>query len=68
VVASPGLSSPIRLAGLSHHVWLMGDGVNDSFNNGIRNSVYPTDTNDAVLQLTNMVASDIETVSIPGLT
>ena len=48
-------------------VWLMGDGTNDSYANGIRNQVQPA-AGDTRLQLINMVSSDLETVSIPGLT
>jgi len=53
---------------LATQVWLMGDGTSDSFGNGIRNQVYSAEQNYTKLQLTNMVASDIETVSITGLT
>ncbi len=49
-------------------VWLMGDGTSDSYYNGIRNYVLPTDANHSKLQLNSMVSNDIETVSIPGLT
>ncbi len=49
-------------------VWLMGDGTSDSYYNGIRNYVLPTDANHTKLQLNSMVSNDIETVSIPGLT
>ena len=52
----------------STQVWLMGDGTNDSYANGIRNQVHSTDQNDTKLQLNSMVSNDIETVSIPGLT
>jgi len=48
-------------------VWLMGDGSSDSYANGIRNEVYPSDQSYTKLQLNNMVSNDIETVSIPGL-
>jgi len=48
-------------------VWLMGDGSSDSYANGIRNEVYPSDQTYTKLQLNNMVSNDIETVSIPGL-
>ena len=49
-------------------VWLMGDGTNDSFANGIRNQISSTDQNYGKLQFNNMASSDIETVNIPGLT
>ena len=49
-------------------IWLMGDGTSDSYSNGIRNQVDPTDQNYTKLQLNSMVSNDIETVSIPGLT
>ena len=48
-------------------VWLMGDGTNDSYPNGIRNQVRDTDSY-TKLALQNMVSNDIETVSINGLT
>ena len=49
-------------------VWLMGDGSNDSYANGIRNYVANYDQNITKLQLNNMVSSDIQNVSIAGLT
>ena len=51
----------------STQVWLMGDGTYDSYANGIRNEVYPTDQNITRLQLNSMVSNDIENVSISGL-
>ena len=52
---------------LSTQVYLMGDGTNDSYSNNIRNQSNPTDTNYSDLEFGNMVANDIETVNIPGL-
>jgi hypothetical protein len=49
-------------------IWLMGDGTSDSYSNGIRNQVDPTDQNYTKLQLNSMVSNDIETVNIAGLT
>ena len=49
-------------------VWLMGEGSYDSYSNGIRNQIYPTDQNYGKLQLNGLVSNDIETVSINGLT
>lgn len=49
-------------------IWLMGDGTSDSYSNGIRNQVDPTDQNYTKLQLNSMVSNDIETVNISGLT
>jgi len=49
-------------------VWLMGDGTSDSYSNGIRNQVNPSDQNYTKLQLNSMVSNDIETVNISGLT
>ncbi len=51
-------------------IWQMGDGVNDSFTNGIRNQASggTTDTNFTKLQFNNMSSNDIETVTIPELT
>ena len=47
-------------------IWLMGDGTNDSFSNGIRNQVHPTDTTYTKLQFNSMLSNDIENVSITG--
>jgi len=49
-------------------IYLMGDGSSDSFANGIRNEVYPSDQNHTKLQLNSMQANDIQTVNISGLT
>ena len=49
-------------------VWLMGDGTSDSYSNGVRNYINPSDQNYVKLQLNSMVSNDIETVNIPGLT
>jgi len=49
-------------------VWLMGDGTNDSYTNGIRNQALPGDNTNTKLLFLNMASSDIETVTIPGLT
>jgi len=49
-------------------VWLMGDGTADSYANGVRNEIYPSDQNYTKLQLNSMVSNDIETVNINGLT
>ena len=49
-------------------IWLMGDGVFDSYANGVRNEVYPADQNYGKLQLNSMVSNDIQTVNITGLT
>jgi len=48
-------------------VWLMGDGTSDSYSNGVRNYINPSDQNYVKLQLNSMVSNDIENVSIPGL-
>ena len=48
-------------------IWLMGDGTSDSYANGIRNDVQPSDQNYSKLQLNSMVSNDIQTVSIQGL-
>ena len=49
-------------------IWLMGDGTSDSYANGIRNEVYPSDQNYTKGQLNSMVSNDIVTVNINGLT
>ena len=48
-------------------IWLMGDGAQDSYANGIRNQVDPTDQNYTKLQLNSMVSNDIQNVTISGL-
>ena len=48
-------------------IWLMGDGVNDSYSNMIRNQVFPSDQNYTKLNLLSMVSNDIQNVSINGL-
>lgn len=48
-------------------IWLMGDGAQDSYANGIRNHVDPTDQNYTKLQLNSMVSNDIQNVTISGL-
>ena len=49
-------------------IWLMGDGTSDSYANGVRNDVYPSEQNYGKLQLNSMVSNDIQTVNISGLT
>ena len=56
------------LAYRSTMIWLMGDGNNDSYSNGIRNDLYSIDQNWTKMQLNSMVSNDIETVNINGLT
>ena len=48
-------------------VWLMGDVSLDSYANGMRNYVLSSDQNYTKLHLNSMVSSDIETVTINGL-
>jgi hypothetical protein len=48
-------------------MWLMGDGGNDSFSNGIRNRIYSQDQNYSKLQFNSMQSNDIQNVSISGL-
>ena len=54
--------------GRATQLWLMGDGVTDSYANGVRNQILMDDHNATKLQLNSMVSNDIETVSINGLT
>lgn len=51
----------------STQVWLMGDGANDAYAQ-IRNNVYPAIQNIYPMNMISMVSSDIQTVSINGLT
>ena len=53
---------------LSTQVWLMGDGGQDSYSNGVRNHIKFSDQNNTKLQLNSMVSNDIQTVNINGLT
>ena len=48
-------------------MWLMGDGVNDSYSNMIRNQADPNDQNYSKLDMISMVSNDIQNVNIPGL-
>ena len=48
-------------------IWLMGDGTNDSFSNGIRNQVQSIDNTYTKLVFNSMLSNDIENVSINGL-
>lgn len=48
-------------------IWLMGDGVSDSYSNMIRNQVDYRDQNYTKLDLVSMVSNDIQNVSILGL-
>jgi hypothetical protein len=57
-----------HLAYWATQVWLMGDGTNDSYSNGIRSYTRTNDQNYVKLQFNSMSSSDIETVTIPGLT
>ena len=54
-------------ASYATQVWLMGDGVNDSYSNMIRNYVRPSDQNYSKLNLISMVSNDIQSVTINGL-
>ena len=47
-------------------VWLMGDGENDAYAQ-IRNDVWPATQSYTPLNMVSMVANDIQTISIPGL-
>ncbi len=48
-------------------VWLMGDGTNDAYAK-MRNQAYPALQSWTTLDMNSMVSTDIETVTIPGLT
>ncbi len=49
-------------------VWLMGDGTNDSYANGMRNYIYTGDNAATKLTMMMMNSNDIQTVNINGLT
>ena len=53
--------------GRATQLWLMGDGVTDSYANGIRNQQLMDDQNATKLQLNSMVSNDFENVNISGL-
>jgi len=63
-----GFSTYSSYAYTSTQIWLMGDGGQDSYANGIRSEVMDFDQNNVKLQLNSMVSNDFETVTIPGLT
>ena len=48
-------------------VYLMGDGTNDSYTNGMRNQVFPSDQSYTKLNLLSMQSNDIQNVTIGGL-
>ena len=67
--ASEGTYNPnsSTLGWFGTQIWLMGDGTNDSYGNGIRNQVSPTEQNYTKLQFNSMNSNDIQTVNITGL-
>jgi hypothetical protein len=69
--STDGVTSPFAInnstSSWSTQVWLMGDGLGDSYSNMIRNQVLPNDQNYTMLRLNSMVSNDIQTVNIPGL-
>ena len=56
-----------HLAYYGTQVWLMGDGSNDNYSNGMRNYVRTSDQNYTKAQLNSMVSNDIQNVTINGL-
>ena len=62
-----GSTSGIWYPSNATQVWLMGDGSNDGYANGIRNQINQADQNYTKLNLNSMVSNDIENVTIPGL-
>lgn len=60
-------SMPDGSASYATQVWLMGDGSTDAYPQ-IRNQVVPNSQSYTPMNMTSMVANDIETVNIPGLT
>ena len=54
-------------SGYATQVYLMGDGSNDSYANGIRNEVINYDQNYTKLQFNSMLSDDIQNVTISGL-
>ena len=54
-------------SGSGTQLWLMGDVSTDSYANGIRSYIYPTEQNRSKMQLNSMVSNDIENVTINGL-
>ena len=67
--ASEGTYNPnsSTLGWFGTQIWLMGDGTNDSYGNGIRNQVSPTEQNYTKMQFNSMNSNDIQTVNITGL-
>jgi hypothetical protein len=60
-------TSSSTLGWLGTQIWLMGDGTNDSYSNGIRNQVNPNDTSYTRLLFNSMLSNDIQNISINGL-
>ena len=48
-------------------IYLMGDGIQDSYSNMIRNQVWSGDQNYTKMNMLSMVSNDIQSVNIPGL-
>ena len=67
--ASEGTYNPSSstLGWFGLQMWLMGDGLNDTFGNGVRNQVIPTEQNYTKLQFNSMNVNDLQTVNITGL-
>ena len=62
-----GSTSGIWYPSNATQVWLMGDGSNDGYANGMRNQINQADQNYTKLQLNSMVSNDIQNVTINGL-
>ena len=65
--AGYNFSSGTVNAGRATQMWLMGDGVTDTYANGVRNQLLMDDASATKLQLNSMQANDFETVNISGL-
>jgi len=65
---SSNFQTGVLVPSLATQVYLMGDGTNDFYFNGIRNQVYASETTYGKLTFNNMSSNDIQTVNISGLT
>ena len=46
-------------------IWLMGDVSTDSYSNGIRSYIYPTEQNRSKMQFNSMTSNDLEDIADP---
>lgn len=64
---SSNFQTGITAGRLATQIWLMGDGTNDSYSNGIRNQVAPTDNTYTKLEFPGISSDPIVDIAISGL-